>query len=43
MRLIGYCTRCHRVRQVRVTGLQIHPGVPLGICDECEDEREATP
>lgn len=49
MRLIGYCTSCHRVRYVRVTGhalavAQATRGVVQGVCADCEreeDERRA--
>lgn len=45
MRLIGYCTSCHRVRYVRVTGnalamAQATGGVVQGICADCERDGE---
>lgn len=46
MRVPGYCTRCHRVRTVRVTGAALaraRGGIVEGVCAECEDaEGEAT-
>lgn len=34
MRMIGYCLRCHKVRQVRVTSYVSR--MPYGLCLDCE-------
>jgi hypothetical protein len=34
----GYCTKCRRIRRVRVTTL-VTRGVQLGVCRECEEKR----
>jgi len=39
MRMIGYCTSCRRIRQVRVTRW-IGRGTAQGICRECEEAEE---
>ena len=38
MRLQGWCQTCQRVR--RVTVRTIARTMPVGICDECEAERQ---
>lgn len=41
MRMPGYCTSCHRVRQVTVSGPMVGR-TPSGICADCErKERDA--
>lgn len=41
MRILGYCLKCYRVRQVRVSGsgmaLAQH-GVAWGVCASCEEK-----
>lgn len=41
MRLPGWCERCHKVRQVRVSGHGLasvaKSGVATGVCDQCLD------
>lgn len=40
MRILGYCLRCHRFKQVRVTGSGLalaQRGVACGICAQCEE------
>jgi len=37
MRIIGYCTRCHRIKSVRVQRPSLR-GVPQGVCADCERE-----
>ncbi len=37
MRMVGYCTECHRIRQVRVTRYVPGTRVPEGICANCEE------
>lgn len=40
MRMVGWCERCHRIRQVRVNlSRWTGRGVPVGICWECEQEQ----
>lgn len=39
MRIVGYCTKCHRIKQVRVDPRTlVGGGVPQGICAQCEQE-----
>ena len=39
MRLHGYCTKCHRIRRVRVTNHgMLGRSIPQGVCHECEDK-----
>lgn len=40
MYIIGYCTRCHKIKRVRITGFR-PGGTQLGICRECESRRAA--
>lgn len=44
MRLPGYCTGCHRIKQVRVSGAQmalVAAGqVAQGTCASCEQKEE---
>lgn len=44
MRLHGYCTECHRIRQVRVNNHGMARlamrGTASGICASCEDKAE---
>jgi hypothetical protein len=42
----GYCTECHRVKQVRVSGHGLamagaRHGVVEGVCDDCETKDDA--
>lgn len=39
MKLPGYCEKCHRIKQVRVTRLM--PGrMQVGICANCEEAEQ---
>jgi hypothetical protein len=44
VKLPGYCTECHRVRQVNVSGHQmamVAVGRSVeGVCDECVEKRD---
>lgn len=47
MKLHGWCSKCHRVRMVTVSGHSLAMaasarGVPSGVCDECARERDVT-
>lgn len=44
MKIPGYCTECHRIKQVRVSSsgmarLAAH-NVATGICDACQDKED---
>jgi hypothetical protein len=39
MKLYGWCTRCRKVKPVRVGGW--NGKTPVGICDGCERERRS--
>jgi len=39
MRIMGYCTECHRFKWVRVKRWFHTRNVPSGVCAECEDKR----
>jgi hypothetical protein len=45
MRLVGYCTVCHKIKYVQVTGHDLAmaqargSNVVSGICDDCEKEQ----
>lgn len=44
MRLHGYCTRCRKIRRVRITGAPAPRGVvQTGICAECEEGGKTAP
>jgi hypothetical protein len=44
MRMPGYCTECHRVKQVRVNMSRLGPGqVTQGVCNRCETLGNLTP
>lgn len=37
MKILGYCTECRRIKQVRVNlGRWTGRGTPQGICDSCQ-------
>jgi hypothetical protein len=38
MRIVGYCTVCHRIRQIRVNARGLIGRVPQGICAQCEEK-----
>jgi hypothetical protein len=39
VRIIGYCTGCHKIKRVNVSGSALlGGGTPQGICSECERE-----
>ena len=40
MRLPGYCTDCHRTRNITVRRINPTAKIQTGICHQCEDERE---
>lgn len=45
MKIPGYCTGCHRIKQVRVSGhglamMGARGGVAQGICDSCQDKED---
>jgi hypothetical protein len=40
MKLHGYCLRCHRARRVTVKLPPAGRVVPIGICDECQEEED---
>ena len=45
MRLLGYCSECRRIKQVRVSGhglamVGARGGVATGICWQCEEEED---
>jgi hypothetical protein len=39
MRLYGFCTRCRRIKPVRVT--QHGSKLVMGVCAQCERDRRA--
>ena len=39
MRLHGYCVKCHKIKLVTVRPSGMHRGVPVGICDACEEKK----
>jgi len=39
MRMIGYCVRCRRIKQVTVRPVDMARGVPSGICDACREDK----
>lgn len=46
MRITGYCTSCHRVRTVTVSGNNLalamaRKGVVQGVCSSCEEAEDA--
>jgi len=44
MRITGFCTSCHKVKTVRVSGRQLalaRNGVVMGTCDACTDKERA--
>lgn len=45
MKLPGWCERCRKVKQVRVSGRTVMQRPIIGICDECDHtrQREAAP
>jgi len=38
MNIVGWCTECHRVRTVRVSGMAHN--VPVGVCQSCTDKAD---
>ena len=43
MRIHGYCTSCHKIKMVRVSGSNLALAVrggAQGICSECEEAKE---
>jgi hypothetical protein len=43
MKLWGWCSKCRRIRNVRVDGNMVVRsmalnGMPIGVCDECEED-----
>jgi hypothetical protein len=44
MRIPGYCTECHKVKQVRVSGHGLAMmgirGAAEGVCASCEEEKD---
>jgi len=43
MKLTGFCTKCHKIKQVSVSGngmaMLAAGGVVHGICDACREKR----
>ena len=41
MKLVGYCTVCHRVRKVTVKASGwVSRNIVVGICDDCDAKRD---
>lgn len=47
MRVLGFCTECHKFRPVRTSGHALvmaaargRPNIPDGVCVSCEEDAE---
>lgn len=41
MKIHGWCTTCHKVKRVQISGSALaRPGTPRGICDSCQQAED---